>query len=92
MIEFFQRLVVLIMLHFEYLLEEMYVEFFYLVQQLKSIKSKSDFIKSLKNNSLTSHWIPHSFSCTFVRFGSGVVVAVVVDLCSSIVDIDNLKK
>jgi hypothetical protein len=35
-----------------------------------------------------SHWIPHSFSGTFVRFGVGVVV-VVVDLCSSIVDIDN---
>ncbi len=37
---------------------------------------------------LTLHWIPHSFSCAFIGFLIGEAA---VDVCSSIVDIDNLN-
>jgi hypothetical protein len=37
----------------------------------------------------TLHWIPHSFSGAFIGFRIGEAV---VDVCSSIVDIDNLNE
>ncbi len=38
---------------------------------------------------LTLHWIPHSFSGAFIGFRIGEAA---VDVCSSIVDIDNLNE
>jgi hypothetical protein len=70
----------------------MYVEVFYSVLlDYLSLKSKIylNFEKEFHffYIKLTLHWIPQSFSGAFVGFRIGEVV---VDICSSIVDIDNL--